>query len=116
MQKTILEKRIEEKAEAIFEQNVKEFVDFCQKNPIAKRLKVLVLAKGAEDDQAFIPLVNWGSNWALVNGIGIQNKDSVEYTNIENIYEELITEYQKQETDNVLNKLENIKYLFESNQ
>jgi hypothetical protein len=106
MEKTILEKRIIEKAEERFQKDYKKFVDFIIDNPIGKRLKIIGLTDGD------IYLSDFGCNYALFNHKQNENSDK-KNTNYDSVKEELIKEYIKLETDELLQKLENIKYLFE---
>mgnify|MGYP001268906130 CR=1 FL=1 len=108
MNKTILEKRIKERAEERFDKEFRELVNYIYTHPIGGRLKVKI---GDSD----IPIVNFGRNYGLFNEEGIQNKRS-DNTNLQSVKMSLLKEYEKEETDEILKKLENLDYLFNCSQ
>lgn len=104
MDKTHLEKRIEEKAIERFEKDYREFVNYVKNHPVGKHLKIKIGNKE-------IPVAYFGVNYALFNEKQDENKRS-EHTNYEKVKKEIIQEYIKQETDKVIDQLSNIGYLF----
>ena len=108
MEKTILEKRIEEKATERAQKDYIEMMKFLKTNPITSRLTIEV--KCLKEDK-MIHLAYHGPNWALLNDEGLKNQHSTS-TNIETVLDELVEKYKKEETDSILSKLENLGYLF----
>lgn len=108
MDKTILEKRIKERAEERFDNEFREFVKYIYNHPIGGRLKVKI-------GDSNIPIANFGRNYGLFNEEGIQNKHS-DNTNLQLVKMSLLREYEKEETDEILKKLENLGYLFNRSQ
>lgn len=104
MNKTILEKRIEERANERFEDDLRKFIDFLLGHPISKELRVKI---GEEN----IPIANFGSNYGLLNNEGLHNRHSA-HTNLEIVKRNLIEKYKKEETDKILEQLESFNYLF----
>lgn len=104
MDKTVLEKRIEERANERFEKEFKEFVNYVYLHPVGKRLTITIGDRN-------VPIVNFGKNYGLFNEDGLKNKRS-ENTNLQLVRDQLLEEYRKEETDDLLNKLDSIGYLF----
>lgn len=105
MEKTILEKRIEERAHERFNKDLKTLVDLIHHHPIGGQLTVTIGDRN-------IPIANFGQNYGLLNGRGIHNQNS-EHTNLAIVKENLIEKYKKEETDEILNKLDGLNYLFD---
>ena len=104
MDKTFLEKRIEERAEERFEEELIAFTNFVVRHPIGAEIRVKMV-----DD--YIPLANSGRNYGLVNANGLKNS-SAEMTNLAEVKTRLIEKYVKEETDLILKKLTTIEYLY----
>ena len=104
MDKTFLEKRIEERAEKRFEEELITFTNFVVRHPIGGEIRV----KMGDDN---IPLANFGRNYGLVNANGLKNS-MAEMTNLADVKAKLIEKYIKEETDAILAKLTNIEYLY----
>lgn len=104
MEKTILEKRIEERATELFNKEFSVLIKFLNDNKISRQLKITINEKE-------IPLCNFGQNYGIFNSVMNQNKESA-VSNFEKVKESLIKEFIKSETDRVLSSLENINYLF----
>lgn len=105
MNKTMLEKRIEERAEERFNREFNELVNYINNHPIGRKLRVCI------DGETSIPFVNFGSNCGLLNRNGIENKNS-DYTNLKKVREQIIEEYTKEITDEMIDKLDSISFLF----
>ena len=106
MDKTMLEKRIEERAEKRFTDDLRSLINDIQKNPIGKSLTILINGKPVE-------LADSGINFGLINNNSTKGK-YVLNTNLKEIKEKLVDEYKKEETDSILDKLTNIDYLFQN--
>ena len=104
MDKTFLEKRIEERAEERFEEELIAFTNFVVRHPIGAEIRVKTV-----DD--YIPLANFGRNYGLVNATCLKNS-SAEMTNLAEVKARLIEKYVKEETDVILKKLTTIEYLY----
>src|SRR5699024_2711514 len=104
MEKTFLEKRIEEKAIELFEKDYRDFVEIVNRHPVGKLLKVNV-------NEEQIPLTTIGRNYALFNTEQEQNSRS-KLTNYDEVKELLIKKYIAEETDKIIEQLQSIGYLF----
>lgn len=104
MEKTFLEKRIEEKAIELFEKDYRDFVEIVNRHPVGKLLQIKVNEKQ-------IPLTNFGCNYGFFNNEQERNSRS-KLTNYDEMKEQLIDRYIKEETDKVIDQLQNIGYLF----
>lgn len=113
---TILEKRIREKAKKAYDAEYKKLTDFLASNRISKKIYLNVLSFDEKSQlKDAIPLVGNGNDSAFfrqLNQVSSHNK-YLFMSNYEDVEEELIEEYIKEETDNLLSKLEAVKYLFE---
>ena len=105
MEKTILEKRILEKAEERTKKEYEDFINFLQKNDFGRELEVFV------NDETSIPISNFGCNYGLFNHDCLRNRN-VNITNLEKVYNEILEKNIKIVTDEILNKLKSIEYLF----
>ena len=106
MDKTMLEKRIEERAEKRFTDDLRSLINDIQKNPIGKSLKILINGDPIE-------LADSGINFGIINNNSTKG-NYVLNTNLKEIKEKLVDEYKKEETDSILDKLTNIDYLFQN--
>lgn len=98
---SILEERINRRAEDRFYETLKSFRDSIGNNPIGMRLKI-------DDVKLSYKCANGG-----ITTDNILNIEKIECkTNLKEIKKELIEEYKQEETDEILRKLENINYLF----
>ena|SRR3990167_219687 len=113
MEKTFLEKRITQKAEKRFEKEWDEFMKFNFNNSIGKRICIKQKDKDNEDDE--INIFAFGCNHALLNGEQNRNKQS-EQTNYEEVKKELIEKFIEEETELLLNRMEELKYLMNDRQ
>lgn len=107
MDKTILEKRIHERAEKRADKYFEEISEFFYQHEelVANGRKGLVLKPIAENKS--IGFRSPFRDESLFN-----NQDNLsKYTNWQDIRKELVEKYEKEETDKVLSKLENINYL-----
>lgn len=105
MDKSILEKRIHDKAEERADKYFKEISDFFHKHD--ELTNKLILTKTIEN-------VYFVTSY-LVGGSGMfDNQESLnEHTNWQDVRQELVEKYEKEETDNILSKLDSINYLLE---
>ena len=106
MSKTILEKRIEQRAEERFEKELKEFIGIVERHPIGKLLRISIEGKN-------IPIAANGPNYGLFNYEGTKNSLGEKTTNLGDVKEKLLEKYKQEETDEILSKLDNLNYLFE---
>lgn len=103
MEKTIIEKRIEEKAKDRFEKDLINAEQILKNHPILSSLKI-----------GELKLVSVNScNYSKEFFNRCHTELLEEKTNFNKIKENLIQKYIKEETDNLLAKLDNIKYLFD---
>lgn len=105
MKKSFLEEKIEERAQKKYKQDLKNLHKFVEDNPIMKNLKIKI----GDDEKKFMNLSGETGN-VLFNGSTPQ--DALDLTNLKEIEETLIRYYKEEETNNLLNDLENINYLF----
>ena len=106
MEKTHLEVRIEERAKELFEKDYNDFVSILNRHPVGKLLKVNV-------NEEQIPLTTFGRNYALFNTEQEQNS-RLKLTNYDEVKELLIKKYIAEETDKIIEQLQNIGYLFDN--
>ena len=106
MDKTMLEKRIEERAEKRFTDDLRSLINDIQKNPIGKSLNILINDNPVE-------LADSGINFGIINNNSTKG-NYVHNTNLIEIKEKLVDVYIKEETDSILDKLTNIDYLFQN--
>lgn len=105
MNKSVLEKRIKERAEEKTKEEYNDFVNMLEKNKFGKLLEVKF-----EDDKS-IPLADFGCNNGLLNHDCLKNSNAVR-TNLEEVYNKFLEENIREETDKILSKLDGIGYLF----
>lgn len=96
--KSFLEKRIEERAKARVESDMRTFADICKKDPILKSISIII-------DWKPKPFMNcsWTTWNVFFNSHFI--KDAKEFSNIEKIQEDLFEKYVKEETDELLKNM-----------
>lgn len=103
--KTFLEKRIENKAREEFEKEWNSFVDEMYRHPIFKHITIKINEKD-------IPLATFGINFGVFNQEQDKNPRN-KFLNFEDVKEKVIQEKIKEKTDELLNKLSSVNYLFE---
>jgi hypothetical protein len=109
MEKTFLEDRLKSKAKDRLNREWREMVEFLSKNQILKKI-IFTL-----EDKKEIRLVTDTDLDALFK----YNEDHSSIflnSNIKIILLELLSAYEKEETDKVLKGLENINYLFQNHE
>lgn len=105
MDKSALEKHIHDKAEERADkyfQTIRSF--FMNESELVSRL---VLKQSSKEKLYFRTDRNGGS------GIFDNQESLSEHTNWQDIRKELVEKYEKEETDNILDKLDSINYLLE---
>lgn len=105
MDKTFLEKRIENKAREEFEKEWNGFVNQMYHHPIFKHITIKINEKD-------IPLATFGVNFGVFNQEQDKNPRN-KFLNFEEVKEKVIQEKIKKETDELLNRLSAVNYLFE---
>ena len=105
MDKTFLEKRIENKAREEFEKEWNDFVNQMYHHPIFKHITIKINKKD-------IPLATFGVNFGVFNQEQDKNPRN-NFLNFEEVKEKVIQEKIKKETDELLNRLSAVNYLFE---
>lgn len=105
MDKTFLEKRIDNAAREEFEKEWNDFVKQMYKHPIFKHITI-------EIDGKTIPLATFGVNFGIFNQRQ-DNNDRNKFLNFEDVKEKVIQEKIEQKTDELLHQLNAVSYLFE---
>ncbi|MCP9037480.1 hypothetical protein NMM18_05170 [Streptococcus oralis] len=105
MDKTFLEKRIENKAREEFEDEWNDFVIQMYNHPIFKHITIKIEEKD-------IPLVNFGINYGVFNQKQDKNPRN-NFLNFEDVKEKVVQEKIKEKTDELLSRLSSVNYLFE---
>ena len=105
MDKTFLEKRIENKAREEFEKEWNGFVGQMYRNPIFKHITIKIDGKD-------IPLATFGVNFGVFNQEQDRNPRN-KFINFEDVKEKVIQEKIKEKTDELLSRLSAVDYLFE---
>ena len=103
--KTFLEKRIENKAREEFEDEWNDFVIQMYNHPIFKHITIKIEEKD-------IPLATFGVNFGVFNQKQDKNPRN-KFLNFEEVKEKVIQEKIKKETDELLDRLSSVNYLFE---
>jgi hypothetical protein len=103
--KTFLEKRIEEKAREEFEKEWNDFVNQMNNHPIFKHITIKINEKN-------IPLSDFGINFGVFNQEQDKNPRN-KFLNFEEVKEKVVQEKIKKKTDELLNRLSAVNYLFE---
>ncbi|MDR2207146.1 MAG: hypothetical protein LBE36_13440 [Flavobacteriaceae bacterium] len=104
MKKTVLEKAIELRAEKRFNNEYENLIKICNSNEILKKLRIKI-------QENEIGIISGYSNNKLFGDfapLDFCNKN----TNYLEIKSKMIEEFIREETKNVLDKLDNISYLF----
>lgn len=118
MEKSKIEEALELRAKNRVDEDINNFVKLILANPIGNLLEVKIIVDGQEQK---VPVANFGVNYGLVNNKDTfhdsynghkENKNSKEYTNLEAVKRELLERYIQEETEELLNKVESIGYLF----
>jgi|ERR1035441_2949004 hypothetical protein len=104
MEKTFLEKQIENRAIERFDNEYKLFLKFGVENNIAKRLKL---------SENGISIFSANSDWGLFNDYQQRNVDATK-TNYAQVRQIVIEQYIKEETDILLKKMDALQYFFNS--
>lgn len=105
MDKTFLEKRIEEKAREEFKKEWNGFVEQMYRNLIFKHITIKIDGKD-------IPLATFGVNFGVFNQEQDKNPRN-NFLNFEDVKEKVIQEKIKEKTDELLSRLSAVDYLFE---
>lgn len=105
MDKTFLEKRIENKAREEFEDEWNDFVIQMYNHPIFKHITIKIEEKD-------IPLATFGINFGVFNQEQDKNPRN-KFLNFEEVKEKVIQEKIKKKTDELLDRLSSVNYLFE---
>ena len=105
MDKTFLEKRIDNTAREEFEKEWNDFVKQMYHHPIFKHITI-------EIDGKQIPLATFGVNFGVFNQCQDKN-DRNQFLNYEDVKEKVIQEKIEQKTDELLLQLNAVSYLFE---
>lgn len=109
MDKSLLEKRIVEKATERFEEEYSKFIKFLISNEFAKFVKIDVGVPVIEGRQEkSIPLAYFGCNWGIFNQEQRNNRNK-KFSNYEEIKKIMIENFIKEETDALLNQLSGLK-------
>lgn len=106
MEKTILEKRISQRAEERYEQEYNALYKALSSNKIARLLKITIGEKEITD---FVD-----DSQALITNCS-KTAEISELSNFAEIKKNLIIIYEKEETDKILNELSALSYLFVQN-
>ena len=105
MDKTFLEKRIEEKAREEFKKEWNDFVDQMYHHPIFKHITIEINKKD-------IPLATFGVNFGVFNQEQDKNPRNV-FLNFEEVKEKVVQEKIEGKTDDLLHRFSSLNYLFE---
>ena len=105
MDKSFLEKRIENKARKEFEKEWNGFVEQMYRHPIFKHITIKI-------DGEDIPLATFGVNFGVFNQEQDKNPRN-NFLNFEDVKEKVIQEKIKEKTDELLSRLSAVDYLFE---
>ena len=102
VQKTFLEKKLENKANDLFDREWYELKNLLGANKIARQTKFDVVYKTENGEEKRVKL----SLYELVDNFR-------RYGNYGDVYKARMEKLTEEEIDNLLNKLENIRYLFD---
>jgi len=110
MEQTHLEKRIIERAEAKAQNEYKKMVDFMMTNELFKRIQ---FRKG----ETLVPFCdNYGKKPLFETGINNKMEDTDKYTNFNEARKQVREFFIKQETDELLNKIDSLTEYFNNSQ
>lgn len=104
MDKSILEKRIHDKAEERADNYFNEIRGFFHKQD--ELVNKLALTNSKE--KLYFKTDSYGGH-----GMFDSQENLIKYTNWQDIRKKLVEKYEKEETDNILSKLDSINYLLE---
>lgn len=96
------------RAERRFDNELRALVQFLLKDPIASRLRITF--EKPDGDPSTKMLVSTSSNGKLLCPYDIKKCSD---TNLAGVKAALIDKYEQEELDDVLTRIENIRYLFE---
>lgn len=105
MDKSFLEKRIENKARKEFEKEWNGFVEQIYRHPIFKHITIKI---NGED----IPLATFGVNFGVFNQEQDKNPRN-KFLNFEDVKEKVVQNKIEEETEELLYRLSSVNYLFE---
>ena len=105
MNKTFLEKRIENKARKEFEKEWNGFVEQMYRHPIFKHITIKIDGKD-------IPLATFGVNFGVFNQDQDKNPRN-KFSNFEDVKEKVVQKKIEEETEELLYRLSSVNYLFE---
>ena len=105
MDKTFLEKRIENEARKEFVKEWNGFVGQMYRHPIFKHITIKIDGKD-------IPLATFGVNFGVFNTEQDKNPRN-KFINFEDVKEKVIQEKIEEKTEEVLYRLSSVNYLFE---
>ena len=105
MDNAFLEKRIEEKAREEFKKEWNDFVEQMYKHPIFKHITIKI-------DGNDIPLADFGINFGVFNQNQDENPRNI-FLNFKEVKDKVVQEKIKNKTDELLNRLSAVNYLFE---
>ncbi|MCP9369147.1 hypothetical protein KBX44_06480 [Lentilactobacillus kefiri] len=111
MDKSILEKRIHDKAEKRADKYFEEVRSFFESHNELVYYNHEGLFMNPSDNGT--PKRYFKSGYSNFNGIFDSQKELSKFTNWQDIRKELVEKYEKEETDNILDKLDSINYLLE---
>lgn len=107
MDKSILEKRIHDKAEERADKYFEEISSFFGEHEELVIYRLSLKPTDGESPKIFKSRYYDGA------GIFDSQENLSEYTNWQDIREKLVEKYEEEETDNILDKLDSINYLLE---
>ena len=105
----MFKKQITKKAEARYEKEYLELLRFCNNNIIMQQLR-LNLEEANKNNKTIGITGTYGDNGSYL--FGLQGGGRI--TNEAQIRKNLIERFKEEEFSNIVNKLETIRYLFES--
>lgn len=105
IEKSFLEKKIEEQAREEFQKEWNDFVNTIINHPIFKRIHITI------DGKAY-KIANFGVNQGIFNQTQEQNERN-NFLNYKEVKEEVIQEKIKDKTNDLLRKIASIEYLFD---
>lgn len=105
MDKTFLEKRIENEARKEFVKEWNGFVEQMYRHPIFKHITIKI-------DEKDVPLANFSVNFGVFNQEQDKNPRN-KFLNFEDVKEKVVQEKIEEKTEEVLYRLSSVNYLFE---
>ncbi len=111
--KSFLEKRIHERAVYRFEHEWDSLISALKNNEIAKQLRLgknkWLLVPNGTDSYSYLSQKRFMDDWTHLGAEKDKRYDDPEFTNYLAIKEKLISEYEDEETDQVLRQLDEVK-------